>query len=75
MQRTHQAAEPLEGSRNPHMRVDLDENTLCGVDVDLQQARLVERRVEQRQQALRTPRPRHAQKNRPPREKQLKRRT
>ena len=75
MQRTHQAAEPLEGPRNPHMRVDLNEDTLCGVDVDLQQARLVERRVEQRQQALRTPRPRHAQQNHPPREKQLKRRT
>ena len=34
------------------MRVDLDEHALCGVDVDLQQARLVERRIKQRQQTL-----------------------
>ena len=36
------------------MRVDLNENALCGVDVDLQESRLVERRVEQREQALGT---------------------
>ena len=45
MRRTHQAAEPLESSRDPHMGVDLDKNAPRGVDVNLQQARLVERRV------------------------------
>lgn len=36
------------------MRVDLDQHALGCVNVHLQQARLVERRVEQRQEALRT---------------------
>lgn len=34
------------------MRVDLDENTLCGVNVDLQESRFVERRIEKGQEAL-----------------------
>lgn len=34
------------------MRVDLDEDTFCGVNVYLEQARLVKRRVEQCQETL-----------------------
>lgn len=35
------------------MGVHLDENAFCGVDVDLEQASLVERGVEERQETLR----------------------
>ena len=52
--RTHETAETLERPGDANMRVDLNENALCGVDVDLQESRLVERRVEQREQALGT---------------------
>ena len=50
--RTHQAAESLEGPWNAHMGVDLDENAFCGVNVHLEQPRLVQRRVEEREQTL-----------------------
>lgn len=34
--RTHQAAEALEGSRDPDVGIDFDEHSARGVDVDLQ---------------------------------------
>jgi hypothetical protein len=48
----HQTGEALEGTRDAHGRRDLDEDALCGVDVDLQSAGLVDGRVEQGQEAL-----------------------
>ena len=56
--RTHEAAEPLECTRYSDVRVHLDEHALGGVDIHLQQARLVERRVEEGQEALRRARSR-----------------
>jgi hypothetical protein len=49
---THEPAKPLERARNPYVRVHLDKRTLCGVYVNLQQASLVQRRVEQCQETL-----------------------
>lgn len=49
---THQATEPFECAWYSHMGVDLDEDAFCGVNVYLEQAGLVERRVEECQQAL-----------------------
>jgi hypothetical protein len=60
--RTHETREPLEGSRDSDVRVDLDEDALGGVDVDLESASFVERRVEERQEALRTRQGAHATK-------------
>lgn len=50
--RTHQAAESLEGAWDAHMGVDLDEHAFGGVDVDLEQAGLVQGRVEEGEQTL-----------------------
>lgn len=50
--RTHQAREALERARDADARVDLDEDALGRLDVDLQQAGLVQRRVEEREKAL-----------------------
>lgn len=41
----HESTESLESPRYTDLRVDLDEDTLCGVNVDLQHARLVEGRI------------------------------
>ena len=49
---THQSAESLKGTRDSYMRVDLNKDTLCSVDVDLQQTRFVKRRIQEGQQAL-----------------------
>lgn len=38
---THEAAEPLEGAGDTNMRVDFDQDALCGVDIDLQKASLI----------------------------------
>lgn len=48
----HQAGKTLESARNPDGRIDFDEDALGGMDVNLQFTRLVDRRVEQGQQAL-----------------------
>jgi hypothetical protein len=48
----HQAAEALEGARDADVGVDLDEDALRGVDVHLEQAGLVQRRVEEGEEAL-----------------------
>jgi hypothetical protein len=48
----HQSGEALEGSRDADGRRDLDEDTLGGVDVDLELAGLVDRRVEEGEEAL-----------------------
>ena len=56
--RTHEPTEPLEGAGNTDMGVDLDEDALGGVDVHLEEASLVERRVEEGQEALRRARSR-----------------
>ena len=48
----HQTGEALEGTRDAHGGVDLDEDAPRCLDVDLQLARLVDGRVEQRKQAL-----------------------
>lgn len=47
MQITHEAREPLERARDPDMRVNLDEDTLGCMNIHLQQASLVKRRIEQ----------------------------
>lgn len=51
---THESSEALERPRDAHARVDLDENALCGVNVDLELAGLVEWRVEEGEEALQT---------------------
>ena len=48
----HQPGEPLEGPGYPDRRRHLDQNTLGRVDVDLKPAGLVDRGVDERQQAL-----------------------
>lgn len=48
----HESGETFEGSRNAHVRVDFDENTTGGVDVDLEETGFVERRVEEGEEAL-----------------------
>ena len=40
-ERTHEPAKPLERARNAHVWVDLDKDTLGGVDVDLEKAGFV----------------------------------
>lgn len=49
---THEAAKALEGTRDAHVWVDLDEDTLGCMNVNLQQAGFVKRRVKESQQAL-----------------------
>lgn len=53
MRLTHQAAESLECSRDAHVRVHFDQHAASRVDVHLQHAGLVQRRVEQREETLR----------------------
>ena len=50
--RTHESTEPLESPRDAHMRVDLDEHALGGVDVDLEKTGLIERRVKKSEETL-----------------------
>ena len=63
--RTHKSTEPLERPRDADMGVDLDEYALGGMDEHLQQARLVEGRVEQCQEALHPPQTRSQQTRSP----------
>lgn len=51
-QLNHQAGEALESSRNSDRRTHFDEDSLRRVDVDLQFAGLVDRRVEEGEKAL-----------------------
>lgn len=51
---THQSTESLKSPWNSDARVDFDEYPLGGLNVDLQQSGLVQRRVEERQQTLQT---------------------
>ena len=48
----HQTGETLEGTRNADGGADFDQDTLCCVNVDLELAGLVERRVEEGEEAL-----------------------
>ena len=48
----HQTSKALEGSRNAHCGADPDEHVACSLDVDLELARLVDRRIEEGEQAL-----------------------
>jgi hypothetical protein len=48
----HETSESLEGTRNAHSWADPDEYVLGSVDVDLKPARLVDRRVEEGEEAL-----------------------
>ena len=48
----HETSESLECSRNADGRVDFDEDALCGVNVDLEFASLVDGRVEESKKAL-----------------------
>jgi len=48
----HEPTKSLESAGNSDMWVHLYECTLCGVYVNLQQSRLVQRRVKERQEAL-----------------------
>jgi hypothetical protein len=49
----HETGETLEGSGNADGRVDFDQNTLRGVDENLQATGLVDRRVQESQKTLR----------------------
>lgn len=49
----HQTGEALEGTRDADGRADFDQDTLCCMNVDLKLAGLVERRVEEGEEALR----------------------
>jgi hypothetical protein len=48
----HEPSEALEGTRYPHCRADLDEDSFRGVDVDLELSSFVYRRVQKGKQAL-----------------------
>lgn len=48
----HQPSKPLEGPRNTYRGVDLDEDSLGGMDVDLQPSGLVDGGVEEGEKAL-----------------------
>lgn len=48
----HQTGKPLESTWYPHRRADLDEHILRGMDVNLEFASLVDRRVEEGQKTL-----------------------
>lgn len=48
----HKTGETLESTRNTHGRRNLDEHALGGVDVDLESAGLVDRRIQQGQETL-----------------------
>lgn len=48
----HQTRKALEGSGNPNGRADLDQDTLGGVNEDLQFPGLVDRRVEESEKTL-----------------------
>lgn len=48
----HESTESLERSGDSDGGVDFDENTSSGVDIHLQLPRFVERRVEERKEAL-----------------------
>jgi len=49
----HETGESLEGTRDADCRADFDEDTLSGVDVDLEFSCLVDRRVEEGKKTLR----------------------
>jgi hypothetical protein len=49
---THQTAKSLEGSRNPNAGIHLDKDALGRVDVHLEQAAFIQRRIEQGEKAL-----------------------
>lgn len=49
---THETRETLKGTGYPDAGVDLDEDALGGVDVDLEEAGLVEGRVEEGEETL-----------------------
>lgn len=46
-QLNHETGKPLKGSRNAHRRADLDQDVLLRVDINLQFAGLVDRRVKE----------------------------
>ncbi len=48
----HETREPPERSRNTHGRAHFDEHAFCRVDVNLQSAGFVDRRVEEREETL-----------------------
>lgn len=48
----HQTGEPLECTRNPDRRAHFDQNALGGLDIDLELSGLVDRGVEQGEEAL-----------------------
>ena len=48
----HQASKPLECARDSHGWADLYKHILCGLDVDLELARFIDRRVQQGEKAL-----------------------
>lgn len=48
----HQTSKALEGSRDAHCGADPDEDVTCSLDVDLELARLIDRRIEKSEQTL-----------------------
>lgn len=70
---THESTESFECTRDPNMGINFDQYATSSVDVDLQQASLVQRRVQQRKETLKTKSPKkisHQKKNRRPKENQ-----
>jgi len=70
---THESTESFECTRDPNMGIDFDQYATSSVDVDLQQASLVQRRVQQRKETLKTKKnqsARPSEKNRQPQENQ-----
>jgi hypothetical protein len=51
-QLNHQTGEPFEGTRNADRWVHLDQDAFRSVDVDLQLASFIDRRVEKSEKAL-----------------------
>jgi hypothetical protein len=51
-QLNHQTGEPFEGTRNADGWVNFDEDAFRSVDVDLELASLIDRRVEKSEEAL-----------------------
>lgn len=49
---THEAAKSLESAGYANMRIDFDQNAFGGVDIDLEKAGLIERRVKKSEETL-----------------------
>lgn len=48
----HEPSKALEGARYPDCRADLDENSSCSMNIDLQLPGFVRRRIEEGEETL-----------------------